>query len=97
MNTDLIIIKEYCSKRQIDPVFIIELEEEGLIEIQVIDGEKYIDTEQLTDLERYVNWHYDLSVNVAGIDVIRNLLRRIEQMKNEMNEMRNRMQIYNRL
>lgn len=94
MQTNLIIIKDYCDKRNIDAVFFHRLEEEGLIEVQIVEGEKYIDEEQLPDLERYIRWHYDLAVNVEGIDVIRNLLLRIDNLQNEMNELRKRLHLY---
>ena len=57
MQTDLIIIKEYCRQSHVDPSFIISLEEDGLIDIQVVDGERYLPVDQLGDLERFVRWH----------------------------------------
>ena len=38
METDLIIVREYCQKSHVDPLFIVSLEEDGLIDIQVVDG-----------------------------------------------------------
>ena len=39
MQTDLVIVSEYCQKCHIDPSFIILLEEGGLIDINITDGE----------------------------------------------------------
>ncbi|MDR1054844.1 MAG: chaperone modulator CbpM [Prevotellaceae bacterium] len=94
MQADLIIISEYSRKSNIDPVFLLELDAENLIDIQIVDNEKYISVEQLPDLEKYIRWHYDLSLNVEGIDVVRNLLERIDTMQNEINELRNKLHIY---
>ena len=47
MQTDLIIINDFCDRCHVDPSFIMELEEDGLIEVRVIDEERYLPTSQL--------------------------------------------------
>ena len=42
METDLIIVREYCQKSHVDPSFIVSLEEDGLIDIREVDGERYL-------------------------------------------------------
>lgn len=84
MNSELIIINEYCSQSHIEPEFIFSLEHEGLIEISIVDNERYIHISQLDALERYIRWHYDLSVNIEGIDIIQNLLNRMDEMQSEI-------------
>ncbi|NDV68695.1 chaperone modulator CbpM [Dysgonomonas sp. 25] len=88
MNSELIIIKEYCMYSNVEPEFIMDLGEEGLIEIYIVDNEPHIQASQLEMLERYIRWHYDLSVNVAGIDVIRNLLDKMDEMQREIDRLR---------
>lgn len=88
MNSELIIIRDYCIQSQIEPDFILQLEDEGLIELMIMDNEQYIHSSQLKSLEQYVSWHYDLSINVAGISVIRNLLDRIKNMENEIHQLK---------
>lgn len=88
MNSEFIIIKEYSSYSNIEPEFIMSLGDEGLIEIIIIENEPSISTSQLELLERYARWHYDLSVNVAGIDVIQNLLYKIDEMQEEIDHLR---------
>ena len=41
MQSDLIIINDFCDRCHVDPSFITELEEDGLIEVRVIDEERY--------------------------------------------------------
>ena len=41
MQTDLIIINDYCRICHIEPSFIYQLEQDGLIEIRTINGVKY--------------------------------------------------------
>ena len=84
MNSELIIIHEYCIQNQVEPDFIVQLENEGLIQISIVDNERYIHISQLRHLDQYVRWYYALSINVAGIDVIQNLLDKIDTMQDEI-------------
>lgn len=88
METDLIIITEYCEKSHTDPDFLISLEEGGLIEIRNIDGQQYLLASQLRELERYSHLYYDLAINIEGIDAIRHLLNRMMQLQREINQLR---------
>lgn len=95
MQTDLIIVSEYCNKCHIEPSFIHMLEEDGLIDIQETNQEQYLYVSQLADLERYARMYYDLSINIAGIDAIQHLLNRVEQMQQEIRFLQNRLNFYN--
>ena len=94
MQTDLIIVSEYCHKCHIEPSFIDLLEEGGLINVRTEDGEHYLLVSQLPDVERYSRLYYDLSINMEGIDAIHHLLGRMEDMKREMNILRKQLLIY---
>ncbi|MCP9611918.1 chaperone modulator CbpM [Coprobacter tertius] len=94
MQTDLIIISEYCRVCHVDPDFIGMLEEEGLIELQVIGKDKYITGSQLKDLEKFTRMYYDLSINIEGIDTINHLLNRINSLQQEIMELRSRLHLY---
>ena len=93
MNSEYIVIKEYCTYNQIEPDFIVQLEDEGLIEVSSFDKERYIHISQLKNLEQYVRWHYELSVNIAGIDIMQNLLGRIEDMQSEINRLKQQLRL----
>lgn len=94
MKTGLIIIQEYCNNSQVEPSFIDLLENEGLIELEIIEGEHYIRESQLQDLERFANWYYDLSINIEGIDVIQNLLQKVHDMEQELYALRKQHSIH---
>lgn len=96
MQTELIIVSEYCHKCHIEPSFIDLLEEIGLIEIRTEGSEHYLLISQLPEVERYSRMYYDLSINMEGIDAIHHLLDRMERMRMEMNLLRSRLLIYSR-
>lgn len=96
MKTGLIIIEQYCSNSHVEPSFIDLLENEGLIEIEIVEGEHYIRESQLQDLERFANWYYDLSINIEGIDVIHNLLHKVQKMEQELYSLRKLQSIHHK-
>lgn len=97
MATELIIIREYCQKTRIEPSFFLLLEESGLLDVSEQDNEKYFPASQLQDLERYARLYYDLSINIEGIDVINHLLNKMERMREEISELRNRLDFFDEM
>lgn len=94
MQADLIIVNEYCRICHIEPAFIFRLEEGGLIEIHIVEGEKFLATSQLHDIERYTRMYYDLSINFEGIDAIHHLLNRVQSMQQEIGHLKKKLKIY---
>ena len=94
MQTDLIIIDDYCDRCHVDSSFIVELAEDGLIEVHVIDEERYLPASQLAELECYTHLYYDLSINIAGIDAIHHMLERIEHLQREVRSLKNELSFY---
>jgi len=93
METDFIIVSDYCQKCHIDPSFIVLLEEDGLIEIRSMNGEQYLLASQLRDIECYTRLYYDLSINIEGIDAIRHLLGRIRSLQTEIHRLKHELHL----
>ncbi len=95
MATDnFILISQFCTFHQIDNSFLEELQNYGLIEIIVQNNERYLPFEQLSSVEKMVRLHYDLDINMEGIDAITNLLTRIDELQHELISAQNRLQQY---
>ena len=94
MNTDIIIVSDYCQKCHIEPSFIALLEEGGLIEVEEHDGESYLYVSQLPELEQYARLYYDLSINIEGIEAIHHLLDRMSGLREEVRTLRSRLRLY---
>ena len=95
METQHIIAAEvYCEHYQIDYSFIIALEQFGLLSTAVIEDKMYLQPEQLPDLEKYTRLHYDLNINLEGIETITHLLNHVQHLQKEMTQLRNRLAIY---
>jgi len=58
--------------------FFNDLVANGLIKTEIIDRVTYVHYDQLSALERFVNWHYDLEINVPSMQIIHRLLEKIQ-------------------
>lgn len=90
-NENLVSVSEFCKHYQVEISFINSLQEYELLELTVIEETPFIHHEQLQRLEKLIRLHYDLDVNLEGLDVIHHLLQRIESMQNEMITLRNKL------
>lgn len=93
METELISITEYCVNYQTDPIFINSLEESGLLVLTLVEEKRYIHIEQLEVVERYKHLHYDLQINIEGLDAIRHLLDRVLELQQEIKDLRNQLHL----
>lgn len=96
-TTHLISIQQFCTHYNVPKTFINALHEYDLVEITITDNENYIKTNQLNDIEKMMRLHYDLKINLEGIDAIYNLLKQVEDLQNQVVTLRNKLTIYENL
>jgi hypothetical protein len=95
MNTEnLILLKTVCSNYQVELSFFTHLSEIGLIEIEIIEQSPYIRENQIKDIERMIRMHHELEVNPEGIDVVFNLLQKIDRLEKDLIITKNRLKLY---
>jgi hypothetical protein len=95
MKTDnLILLKTVSSNYQVELSFITHLHDLGLIEIEIMEQSPYIHENQMHNLERMIRMHHELEVNPEGIDVVFNLLQKIEHLQKELMATQNRLRLY---
>ena len=95
MNTEnLISIPELCSHFEIELSFFTNLSEMGLVEIKTIETISYIDSACIYEIEKMIHIHQDLDVNIEGIDVVFNLLQKMDTLQNEVISLKNRLRLY---
>ena len=94
---DLISIKNLCNYYKIPQSFLDTLYNYQLIEIQTLDNVIYIQKTQIRDVEKIIRLHYDLEINIEGIDVIFNLLNQIENLQLENIQLKNQLKTHKEL
>lgn len=83
-KTNLILIEQFCTNHNIEFSFIDSLKQFGLVEIIIVDEQQYLPHEQLSDVERMMRLHYELEINMEGIDAISHLLKQINDLKRQL-------------
>ncbi len=74
-NEHLIVVHEFCTAHQIEVSFVEALAQHGLVSIETAGEQMAITDTQLPSLEKMVRLHYDLEINLEGIETIFHLLR----------------------
>jgi hypothetical protein len=87
----LIPLQELCSHYNIEISFIRSLNEFGLVEIHRVSEEDCLNMESLADVESMMRIHYDLEINMEGIDAISHLLKKMHDMQQELLRLRNKL------
>lgn len=77
---------ETCRRLGIRPDDLKAIETEGLIALETVQGEKVIRKDQIERLEMILRLRNDLSINLAGIDVILDMRGRMLQMRREVEQ-----------
>ncbi len=95
MNIEnLIPIPALCIHYKVELSFFNNLSEMGLLEIKTIEETQYIHPDAIYEIEKMIRMHQELDVNTAGIDVVFNLLQKIEDLQNELISTKNRLRLY---
>ena len=88
--SERISIEEIVRIYRIDNHFLNDLIQSELLHPQTENSTQYIVYEELSHLERFTNWHYDLEINLPGIEIIHNLLNKMEALRNENRKLLNK-------
>ena len=91
---DLIPIDLVCEHYKVPVAFINTLQEFQLIELTIEKDDFYIHKAQIKEVEKIVRLHYDLEINIEGIDAIYNLLEPVNSLRKEITTLNNRLRLY---
>lgn len=90
---NVIAVEVYCAHYGIEHSFIQALEQSGLLTTANVDNKMYLQWEQLPELEKYTRLHYDLHINVEGIETIAHLLNQVQHLQRELMQLRNQLAV----
>lgn len=93
-TTQIISITNFCTHYDVPLAFIDALEEVQLIEIEIIDNSKFIHISHIQIIEKLIRLHFELEINIEGLDVVNNLLQQVSNLQNENLDLRSRLKIY---
>ncbi len=82
-------IDTICTHYEVTSLFIENLQDAGLIKLVEYQQVKCLPHTSLHNFERIIRLHKELQLNSEGIDVVLNLLERIELQQEEIKKLRN--------
>lgn len=83
-NGKHILVEDCCRYYSIEVSFVRRLNDHGLIELEHANESYFINNDQVALLEKYIHFHYDLDINIEGIEAITHLLKRVERLQSEL-------------
>lgn len=91
---ELIIVDVFCKNYPIEITIFQELEDFGLIETITQNNIKYISENQITKINKIFRLQEDLNLNNEGIEVVLELLSKIEDLHKEIKYLKTRLNLY---
>ena len=91
---DFIPVGQLCELYDLEFAFFEELGEIGLVDFDFHQGQQCIRHDSRQLVERIIRIHRDLHVNLEGIDVVLNMLRRQEELEGELIRLTNKLRRY---
>ncbi len=97
MSENRLLYSECLRIYEVEESFIDSLHEVGLIRVVDLDEERFIEYDDLPDLEQFIRWHYEMDINVEGIDALRHMLEKVRSLQSEIAQLRHELQFYKSL
>ncbi|MCJ8154936.1 chaperone modulator CbpM [Chryseobacterium sp. SSA4.19] len=79
----------------VEITFFDELVEYGLLSVQTENEIHYLMYEDLPVFEKLTNWHYDLEINLPGLEVIHGMLQKMDHLRRKNRELMNKLSVIN--
>lgn len=79
---------------QVEETFLDALQSSGLIEIVIEEEDKYIEYDYLQEIEQFVRWHYELEINMEGIEALYHVLQQVQQLQEDVERLRGELKFY---
>ena len=94
---EMVAASEFCTSHNVEISFLYSLSESGLLEITNVEETVFISQEQLPELEKLVRLHYDMDINLEGIEAIHHLLQQMKTMQDEMRVLKSKLALYEKV
>ena len=95
MSTEhLIAVEVFATHQGMETTFVHALHDRGLIQITVVQEQHFLEPEQLSRIEQLARLHYDLEINLEGLEAISHLLDRMDAAQQEARGLRERLRVY---
>lgn len=96
-NDQLIPADLVCVQHKAELSFLYALQESGLIQVVLVEEQAFLPSDQMQVVEKFIRLHYDLEINLQGLEAISHLLQQVEQLQKENRRLHKRLQWFESL
>ncbi len=94
MSEKKITYRECLQIYQVEETFLDELQSSGLIQIVIEEDDRYIEYDYLEEIEQFVRWHYELEINMEGIEALHHMLQQVRNLQSDVEQLRGELKFY---
>jgi len=89
-----ILVQMYSERTQIESEFLRNLNDYGLVKLEERENEVFMDEKDISEIERLFRLHRDLGINYEGLDVIKQMLQRMNSLEKEIEYLQKKLRLY---
>ena len=93
-NQNYIPVQRICIIYKVPETFLNQLYEYDLINITIVDKVECIETTEIKKVEKIIRLHFDLNINMEGIDSVLHLLNRVNELQDQITRLNNRISFH---
>ncbi len=97
MSEKRILYSECIRIYQVEESFIDSLCDLGLLRLSDAENDRFLEYNELEELEQFVRWHNEMDINVEGIEALYHMLDRVKSLQTELEQLRNELRFYRSL
>lgn len=97
MSEKRILYSECIRIYQVEESFIDSLCDLGLIRLSDADNDRFVEYNELEELEQFIRWHNEMDINVEGIEALYHMLDRVKSLQSELEQLRSELRFYRSL
>lgn len=89
-----ILYSECVRVYKVNASFIDSLHDLGLITIAGRESERFVEYEDINELEQFIRWHNEMDINPEGVEALYYLLQRVKRLQSENNRLLNELRFF---
>ena len=92
-HENFVLLAQFCKHQAIADSFVMSLNDHDIIELIEKEDDLYLHIDSIDKVEKIIRLHIDLSINIEGIDVILQLLDKIQNLEVELKSVKNNLRL----
>lgn len=92
---NLISLRTFCMHYEIEESFVYTLNEYGIFQVKTKKQQPYLRHKDLPLLEKMIRLHKDLDINPEGIQAVYQLMKQVEELQLQVQQLKSKLNAFN--